>query len=206
MPLPPPPAAGLMIRGSPAVARRARQVREILLLACVPGQHRHAGRLHARLGEDLGAHGGDALRRGTDEHESGLRARLRELRRSRKESRSPDGSPPRRWRAPRPGCGRRRDSSRAPAPVRVRSASSASRTWRAVASASEYTAIVRIPRRRAVRKMRQAISPRLATRRLLIRTPSSPTSGTRRSASAPGVRCAPPPAPVPVRGAYPADR
>src|SRR5579883_1676680 len=47
-------------------------------------------------------------------------------------------------------------------------ASSASRTWRAEASASEYTAIVRMPILRAVRKMRQAISPRLAMRRLRI--------------------------------------
>src|SRR6185437_2999423 len=50
----------------------------------------------------------------------------------------------------------------------MRTASSASRTCRAEESASEYTAIVRMPMRRAVRKMRQAISPRLATRRLRI--------------------------------------
>src|SRR5512143_1215246 len=43
-------------------------------------------------------------------------------------------------------------------------ASSASRTWRAFASASEWTATVRIPRRRAVRMTRQAISPRFAIR------------------------------------------
>src|SRR5580704_13164479 len=51
-------------------------------------------------------------------------------------------------------------------------ASSAARTWRAPASASEYTATVRMPRRRALRKMRQAISPRFATSRLLINVPS----------------------------------
>src|SRR6185437_7487760 len=50
----------------------------------------------------------------------------------------------------------------------MRIASSASRTCRAEASASEYTAMVRMPMRRAVRKMRHAISPRLATRRLRI--------------------------------------
>src|SRR5580692_7839334 len=44
-------------------------------------------------------------------------------------------------------------------------ARSASRTIGVLASASEYTATVRIPRRRAVRMMRQAISPRLAIRR-----------------------------------------
>ena len=41
---------------------------------------------------------------------------------------------------------------------------SAIRTCRASASASEWTAMVRIPIARAVRKTRQAISPRLATR------------------------------------------
>src|SRR5450631_814947 len=39
---------------------------------------------------------------------------------------------------------------------------SASRTKGAAASAAEYTAIVRIPKRRAVRMMRRAISPRFA--------------------------------------------
>src|SRR2546430_5051542 len=53
-------------------------------------------------------------------------------------------------------------------------ASSASRTWRAPASASENTPTVRTPSRRAVRKMRQAIPPRLATRRLFITAPSPP--------------------------------
>src|SRR5919107_1422857 len=46
----------------------------------------------------------------------------------------------------------------------MRCASSAICTNRASASASEWTAIVRIPRRLAVRMMRQAISPRLAMR------------------------------------------
>src|SRR5438105_7593266 len=42
-------------------------------------------------------------------------------------------------------------------------ASSASRTYGRSASASEYTAIARMPIRRAVRITRRAISPRLAT-------------------------------------------
>src|SRR6478736_3002545 len=46
----------------------------------------------------------------------------------------------------------------------MRTATSASRTCRAPASASEYTATERIPRARRVRMTRQAISPRLATR------------------------------------------
>ena len=41
-------------------------------------------------------------------------------------------------------------------------ATSQAATWRALASASEYTATVRMPRRRAVAATRQAISPRLA--------------------------------------------
>src|SRR5438876_7427520 len=50
----------------------------------------------------------------------------------------------------------------------MRYAVSASATCSASASASEYTAIVRMPSRRQVRKMRTAISPRLATRTLVI--------------------------------------
>src|SRR5689334_22063893 len=43
-------------------------------------------------------------------------------------------------------------------------AASARRTWRAAASASECTATARRPIRRIVSMIRQAISPRLATR------------------------------------------
>src|SRR2546430_15920927 len=46
----------------------------------------------------------------------------------------------------------------------TRNASSASATWRDRASASEYTATVAMPMRRAVLVTRQAISPRLAIR------------------------------------------
>src|SRR5207302_8877822 len=48
----------------------------------------------------------------------------------------------------------------------MRRASSASLTWRALRSASEYTATVRTPSARAVRITRHAISPRLAIRTL----------------------------------------
>src|SRR5712692_2367731 len=46
----------------------------------------------------------------------------------------------------------------------MRNASSASATWRDCASASEYTATVAMPMRRAVLATRAAISPRLAIR------------------------------------------
>src|SRR5436190_14845967 len=46
----------------------------------------------------------------------------------------------------------------------MRNASSASATWRDCASASEYTATVAMPMRRAVLVTRQAISPRSAIR------------------------------------------
>src|SRR6188474_2414999 len=46
----------------------------------------------------------------------------------------------------------------------MRNASSAKLTWRAFASASEYTAATPIPMRRAVLATRQAISPRFAIR------------------------------------------
>src|ERR1700733_6875655 len=49
----------------------------------------------------------------------------------------------------------------------MRTAASATRVCSAPASASEYTAMTRMPRRCAVRVMRQAISPRLAISRLL---------------------------------------
>src|SRR5690606_14245626 len=49
-----------------------------------------------------------------------------------------------------------------------RTAASASRTKGSPASASEWTATVSMPRRRAVAKTRRAISPRLATRILVI--------------------------------------
>ncbi len=54
------------------------------------------------------------------------------------------------------------------------SAVSAMRTCGAPASASEYTAIERMPSRRSVRITRTAISPRLATRTLenTLRPPS----------------------------------
>src|SRR5258708_30494596 len=46
----------------------------------------------------------------------------------------------------------------------MRRASSASATWRASRSASEYTATERMPMARAAAMTRQAISPRLAMR------------------------------------------
>lgn len=46
----------------------------------------------------------------------------------------------------------------------MHTASSAKRTWRACLSASLYTATVPMPKRLAVRIIRKAISPRLATR------------------------------------------
>src|SRR5436305_616518 len=54
-------------------------------------------------------------------------------------------------------------------------ASSAIRTWRALASASEKTATVAIPIRRAVLMTRHAISPRLAIR-ILVNMVASPRS------------------------------
>src|SRR6267143_4607380 len=59
----------------------------------------------------------------------------------------------------------------------MRSASSARLTWLALRSASEYTATVRMPSRRAVRITRHAISPRLAIRTLPNTSVSSPPPG-----------------------------
>src|SRR5579863_10312566 len=63
----------------------------------------------------------------------------------------------------------------------MRTASSASRTWSASASASEKTATVLMPMRRAVRITRQAISPRLAMRIFLnMRAVVDPSSALKR--------------------------
>src|SRR5467141_147691 len=59
----------------------------------------------------------------------------------------------------------------------MRSASSARLTWRALRSASEYTATLRTPSRRAVRITRHAISPRLAIRILPNTSVFSPPPG-----------------------------
>src|SRR6516165_4831778 len=63
-----------------------------------------------------------------------------------------------------------------------RTASSQSATWRLPASASEYTATVRTPSRRAVIATRHAISPRFAIR-ILVNMDS--TGGGRRRIVAP---------------------
>src|SRR5882724_9449188 len=57
----------------------------------------------------------------------------------------------------------------------MRTASSASRTWRALASASEYTATVATPSRLAVLMTRHAISPRFAIR-IFLNIPTSQSS------------------------------
>src|SRR3989475_3776955 len=59
----------------------------------------------------------------------------------------------------------------------MRRASSACLTWRALRSASEYTATVRTPSLRAVRITRHAISPRLAIRILPNTSVFSPPPG-----------------------------
>src|SRR5437879_7225043 len=59
----------------------------------------------------------------------------------------------------------------------MRRASSARLTWLALRSASEYTATVRTPSRRAVRITRHAISPRFAIRILPNTSTSSPPPG-----------------------------
>src|SRR3989454_12698196 len=59
----------------------------------------------------------------------------------------------------------------------MRSASSARLTWRALRSASEYTATLRTPSPRAVRISRHAISPRLAIRILPNTSVFSPPPG-----------------------------
>ena len=53
------PGRGFDDERQPGTLRLAREVLQVLLGAGVPGQHRHAGRAHARLGDDLRTHRGD---------------------------------------------------------------------------------------------------------------------------------------------------
>jgi hypothetical protein len=91
--------------------------------------------------------------------------------------------PARRWLAPRRGWPSARDSSSAGAAPPIRTAWSARVTCSRAASASEYTATVSIPMTRHVRRIRTAISPRLATRiRVNTGHPEDAEAGRRESA------------------------
>ena len=74
------PGRGFDDERQPGALRLAREVLQALLGAGVPGQHRHAGRAHARLGDDLRTHRGDGRGGGSDENAPRVRARLGELR------------------------------------------------------------------------------------------------------------------------------
>ena len=169
MPLPPPPAAGLTMSGQPdARAPRAPGARG-------PARCPRSRAAPARRRPPCASWRGSSSpwramlgAGGPTKISPACVAGARELPRSRRESRSRDGWPPRR------GARRGEDARRVEVAVarrrRARCAAPRPRRARGArrASASENTAMVRIPRRRAVRKMRQAISPRLATSRLLI--------------------------------------
>ena len=131
MPLPPPPATALISTGQPIAAASRGQASGDLVLAEIAGRHRHAGRGHQPLGGVLQAHGPDRRRRRPDPDEAGRRSPPRRSRRSRRGSRSPDGSPRRRsaGRPSRIALGAA-DSSPAPAAGRWRPPASASRDMR----------------------------------------------------------------------------
>ena len=150
------------------------------------GEHRHAGGPHQRLGLDLRAHRGDGLGRRADPRQPGVDHGAGERRRLGEEAvAGVDGI----GAGPAGGVdqevGAQVRVGRPPCPAGARRASQ-ERTWSASASASLNTATVRMPSRRHVAAMRQAISPRLAMRRLWIT--SHVTSGTRRSRAGRGSR------------------
>ena len=142
-------------------------------VAVVAGHQRHLGLFHQRLGLGLAAHGADRLGRRADEHQAGLGAGGGELLVLRQEAVA------RMDRLGTARLGRLDDASRRADSFPCRSRTDAHRlvaerhvAW-LPASASEYTATVRMPRRRAVVATRQAISPRLAIRILSNMSPPS---------------------------------
>ena len=74
MPRPPPPNAALTSTGKPIRRGRGDRGRSPRGRRSTPGQHRHAGRRHQRLGLELRAHGLDRLGRRPDEGEPGVGA------------------------------------------------------------------------------------------------------------------------------------
>ncbi len=143
----------------------ARKRVEVLRLAVIAGHQRHAGLLHHLLGRALRAHRPDRARGRPDEDDAGPRAGLGEIRVLRQK-------PVARMNRLRAACACATARMRSAAqialprrrPDRSDSASSHSATCSAPASASEYTATVRMPSRLQVRATRTAISPRLAMR------------------------------------------
>ena len=164
---------------APTTARRClHQQRQADLVDVGDGrveQHGHAGGAHQRLRLDLRTHRRDRIGWRADPHQPGVEHRLGEAGGLGEEAVARmDGV----------GAGaaaqRRRGDRRAGTCRPVRRPAGARRrrtprTCRAPASASLNTATVRMPSRRQVRAMRQAISPRLAIRMAVI------TSGTPRS-------------------------
>ena len=65
------PGRGLDDQRKPEALRLVLELRELLLLARIAGQHGDPGRTHACLGEDLRAHGADRRRRWPDEGQPG---------------------------------------------------------------------------------------------------------------------------------------
>ena len=69
MPLPPPPAEALINTGKPMRSGLALERFQVLRVAVIAGNQRHAGLLHQRLGGALGAHRPDRGCRRPDEYD-----------------------------------------------------------------------------------------------------------------------------------------
>ena len=143
---------------APAAARGGLdEKREADLLGCPARQDGDAGLARGLLRRELVAARPERRRRRADPGQAPPRARPRRAPRSRRGSRTRDGrrrhrTPARRGRA-RPARGRTR-SRRARLPTRA---------WSAPRSSGAATATVSMPSARQARKIRSAISPRLAT-------------------------------------------
>ena len=159
------------------VGLRAAGSAGVLVVAVIAGHQRHAGLFHQLLGGGLRAHRADRRRRRADEDEARRRAGRGEVFVLGQEAVA-------RMDRLRAGGLRGVDdrvaaqiaSSRAAAADQHRLVASRAHAC-ALASASEYTATVRMPRRRAVAATRQAISPRLAIRILVNSVPAGSTRG-----------------------------
>ncbi len=148
-----------------------------VLQQAAAGQQRHLLRGRELARAMLEAEIAHLRGRRADEGDAGRFAASRRTRRSRSGSRSRDGSPARRWRGPLRGCAPRSGSCRrARRRRRARPRPPAARAVRGGPRRSRPRP-TSMPRRRAVRMMRQAMAPRLAMRILL--NTSRPTTITR---------------------------
>ena len=176
MPLPPPPAAALIMIGNPILFAISRTCASRFERARRSRHDRNARRRHQFARLDLVAHALDRARAEDRSRPARLSRPRARSPRSRRKNRSPDAPRRRRFPSPRRESVRSSDSSappeQRPPPPHNRPRARAAR----VRSASEKTATDSRPNSRQARMTRTAISPRLAINiRLNISDPAVPS-------------------------------